>query len=60
MFTLEYEQRGLDYYWNLISDNAYINVGRGIVPMELWNDFISLFVHHNEVLNIRLQERRIT
>jgi len=42
-FSVEFEKKGLDYWWNLIlvtKDGSVINIGRGIVPADYWRDFV--------------------
>jgi len=59
-YRLEYEHKGIDYWWVLIytKDGLDYQVGRGIVPDLLWDSFIQLFTLENNVMNIQLVERR--
>ncbi len=44
-YKLEYEKKGTEVWWNLTiqTEMGLFNVGRGIVPDTMWEDFLDIF-----------------
>ena len=59
-YLLEYEKKGTDVWWNLTITTEFglFNVGRGIVPDTMWDDFLDIF-DQSKYSSMWIQEKKL-